>query len=164
MCVIHAGWPSWSWVKQFRPFQWWIRHAFQSTFGKAVDWQCIILMWYQSWFTTVSISPQQNFHILLVPDCCWCTTSNFCAGYSCTLPCLWDIPHTLISLSRDAIPPHTPCFPICSECWSCPWRWQHTQGPCLPSSNTLPCCIVIIFLMALHFLPLIKVLPSCGPT
>ena len=86
-------------------------------------------------------SPQQNLHILPVPDCCWWATGSFCVGCRCTLPHLWDIPHTLAGLGKVAIQPHTPFSPICFTFYACSWMQWHRQGQCPPSLRTLPCCI-----------------------
>ena len=85
--------------------------------------------------------PPQHSHIIPVPGFGWWATGNFCVGYGCALPCLWDILHILVSLDGTVIPQHTLCCPICSEFCVCSWRWWCRPGMHLPFSRTLPCYI-----------------------
>ena len=125
----------------------------------AMHHSCVVLAFVHHWIYPSS----QSFYLPPVPDWCWWATGNFCAGYGCILPHLWDLPCILVGLGRAAIPPHTPCSPICSEFCAClegsgmdKDHVSHSQGHCLAAS-------VIMFLVVLHFLPLEKVSLPVGP-
>ena len=109
-------------------------------------------------------SPPQGFNLPPVPEWCWWATGNFTAGYSCSLPNLLDVPHILVGSGRFAILPHTLCSPICFEFYAYPWRWWQTQGLCLLSARTLPCCICHNFTCGIALPSIEKGQPPCEPT
>ena len=108
--------------------------------------------------------PPLHFHILHISNYCWWATGNFCVGYGCSLPCLWNIAHILVSLDRVAIPPHAACSLTCSEFCVCPWRQWHRPGLCLSSSGTQPCYIYYNFACGTKFLSAETGQPSSEPT
>ena len=63
-----------------------------------------------------------SFCLHSAPGYGWWVTGNFNVGYGCALPCLWDIPHTLVGLDRAVAPQQTPCSPTCSGFCVGPWR------------------------------------------
>ena len=138
---------------------WWIGHTFQLTFSQGVNWQCIILMWYWSWFITGSISPHMVFHLPPVLNCCWWATGHFHAPF----PIYRMYQKLLVGSGRVAISPHTSCSSSTFNSMSAleggdtdKDHVSHPQGLFLAAS-------IIDWFVALQFLPLKQVSLPVNP-
>ena len=165
ICRIHAGQPGEPWVEWCMLFWWWIGYASQLTqFGQAVDWQCIIFMWYQSWFITVSISSHRIFTCILFQIIADGQQVIFVQGIAAPFPFYWMY-HIYwwvwIGLPFHHILPILPsALNFVSALEDGDMDQDHVsypQGHCLAMS------VIILLMMAV--LPLAETdQPSCGPT
>ena len=93
----------------------------------------------------------------------WWVASSFYAGFCCTPPNPWGIPHRLVHWYRAAFPPPTPCFPISLVFYGSLWRQWHELGMCPQPPRLLPCytCHNLDY----GFVPLLleMIQPSYGP-